>query len=362
MSTSVQGNIIKNTITQNTIPQNTIPQNTIPQNTIPQNTIPQNTIPQNTIPQNTIAEKLAGFISQNKIPHILFHGPSGCGKRTLVYKFVEDIYNNDKELIKNYTMFADCAHGKGIKFIREELKFFAKTNVNIQGPGHFKTIVLTNADKLTTDAQSALRRCIELFSHNTRFFIIVENKYSLLKPILSRLCDVFIGKSVYQQQSHKSLMKNSTVLASGQTHTTIRNKQINQSRGTCAPNYYKQNIAKLLDTSVIDKQRRKYLETEFNNLQERDKTHHIDNATIVKLVCKLYEKGYSGLDLMNYIDTTTSTEDVATESIFLLKKYELLVHYHKVKAEFRNEKIFMTFILSFFFIRSNAALENISFM
>jgi len=311
--------------------------------------------------QNTIAEKLAGFISQNKIPNILFHGPSGCGKRTLVYKFVEDIYHNDKELIKNYTMFADCAHGKGIKFIREELKFFAKTNVNIQGPGHFKTILLTNADKLTTDAQSALRRCIELFSHNTRFFIIVENKYSLLKPILSRLCDVFIGKSVYQPQCHKSLIKNSTVLASGVTHTTIRNKQINQSSVTSAPNYYKQTIAKLLDTSVIDKQRRKYLETEFNNLRESDKKNHIDNASIVKLVCKLYEKGYSGLDLMNYIDTTAST-DVATESVFLLKKYELLVHYHKVKAEFRNEKIFMTFILSFFFIRSNSDLENISFM
>ena len=135
-----------------------------------------------------IKDKLTYFIKENKIPHILFHGPSGSGKRTLVYSFVSDIYNNDKSLIKNYTMFADCAHGKGIKFIRDELKFFAKTNVNIKGTGHFKTIILTNADKLTTDAQSALRRCIELFSHNTRFFIIVENKYNLLKPILSRFC------------------------------------------------------------------------------------------------------------------------------------------------------------------------------
>ena len=41
-----------------------------------------------------------------------------------------------------------------------------------------------NADKLTIDAQSALRRLIELFSHTTRFFIIIEDKYKLLKPIL----------------------------------------------------------------------------------------------------------------------------------------------------------------------------------
>ena len=67
-----------------------------------------------------IKQKLAGFIEQNKIPHILFHGPSGSGKRTLVYNFVSDIYNNDKQLIHNYTMIEDCAHGKGIKFIRED--------------------------------------------------------------------------------------------------------------------------------------------------------------------------------------------------------------------------------------------------
>jgi DNA polymerase III delta prime subunit len=36
---------------------------------------------------------------------------------------------------------------------------------------------------LTIDAQSALRRCIEQFSFNTRFFIIIENKHKLLKPI-----------------------------------------------------------------------------------------------------------------------------------------------------------------------------------
>ena len=48
---------------------------------------------------------------------------------------------------------------------------------------------LKHADKLTIDAQSALRRCIELFSHTTRFFIIVEDKNKLLKPIISRFCN-----------------------------------------------------------------------------------------------------------------------------------------------------------------------------
>jgi DNA polymerase III delta prime subunit len=113
-----------------------------------------------------IYDKLDYFHKTNKIPHIIFHGSSGCGKRTIVDKFLNNIYNNDKQKLKTNVMFVNCAHGKGIKFIREELKFFAKTNIHQNNGVIFKTIVLLNADFLTIDAQSALRRCIELFSYN----------------------------------------------------------------------------------------------------------------------------------------------------------------------------------------------------
>ena len=89
-------------------------------------------------------------------------------------------------------MYVDCAHGKGIRFFRDQLKFFAKTNIQNKTNNMFKSIILFNADKLTMDAQSALRRCIEKYSHNTRFFIIAENKNLLLNPILSRFCSIYI--------------------------------------------------------------------------------------------------------------------------------------------------------------------------
>ena len=94
--------------------------------------------------------------------------------------------------MKSNIILVNCAHGKGIKFIRDELKFFAKSNIQSNQGILFKSIVLLNADFLTMDAQSALRRCIELFSMNTRFFIIVENKNKLLNPILSRFCEIYI--------------------------------------------------------------------------------------------------------------------------------------------------------------------------
>ena len=116
-----------------------------------------------------VKERLDKFISRNNIPHIIFHGPSGSGKRTILNDFINKIYDNDDKKKEKFTMFVDCAHGKGIKFIRDELKFFAKMNINNR-ESIFKSIILFNADYLTIDAQSALRRCIEKFSHTTTFF------------------------------------------------------------------------------------------------------------------------------------------------------------------------------------------------
>ena len=136
-----------------------------------------------------IKSKLDYFIKGNKIPHIVFHGPSGAGKRTILEYLIMNIYKNN-ENIKKYVMYINCAHGKGIRFIRDELKFFAKTNIQNKKGTIFKSIVLFNADKLTTDAQSALRRCIEQFSHTTRFFIVIDEYRKLLKPIISRFCNI----------------------------------------------------------------------------------------------------------------------------------------------------------------------------
>ena len=139
-----------------------------------------------------IKSKLNNFIEYKKIPNIIFHGVSGSGKKTILFDFLNQIYSGNKQYLQNYVMTVNCAHGKGIKFIREELKFFARTNIDLKEGNIFKSIILLNADKLTIDAQSALRRCIELFSHSTRFFIVIDDKYKLLRPILSRFCEIFI--------------------------------------------------------------------------------------------------------------------------------------------------------------------------
>ena len=73
---------------------------------------------------------------------------------------------------------------------------------------------------------------------------------------------------------------------------------------------------------------------------------------IIKFTTNLYEKGYSGLDLIHYIEQNKDIEP--------LRKSHLLITFHKVKHDFINEKLFILFIITF--IRSDDELENISFM
>ena len=87
-----------------------------------------------------IVKKLDYFLKIKKIPNIIFHGESGSGKNTLVSNFIDSIYQNDRTLIKSFVMYVNCAHGKGIKFIREELKFFAKTHINLKEGELFKVL------------------------------------------------------------------------------------------------------------------------------------------------------------------------------------------------------------------------------
>ena len=48
----------------------------------------------------TIKEKLNYFYEIHKIPNIIFHGPTGSGKRSIVNEFIHKIYDNDREKIK----------------------------------------------------------------------------------------------------------------------------------------------------------------------------------------------------------------------------------------------------------------------
>lgn len=247
-----------------------------------------------------IKEKLDRFLATKKIPHIIFHGSSGSGKMTLVYEFIRKIYGGNRQYMKSNVMIVNCSHGKGIKFIREELKFFAKTNIQTNVDVPFKTILLLNAHHLTIDAQSALRRCIELFSYNTRFFIIVENKNQLLNPILSRFCYIYV------------------------------------------PEYYNENeIVNLYQykrpeyIQVLKGEKQKFIAKKLGN------NGSVSKKPIDLMDCsnELYEEGISCLDFIEWMETQRQQWTANSFSAFMMK-------YHQMKTNFRCEKLLIFAMLA----------------
>lgn len=135
----------------------------------------------------------------NTIPHILFYGEQNSGKRELLNFLLNHIYTPEEK--KQYCMFIECATCKGIKFIRDDIKEFAKQQINNQLD--FKSIILYDAENLTNDAQYSLRRCIEIYSKTTRFFIVTSNKDKLINPICSRFVQLYIPKKESEPTKYK---------------------------------------------------------------------------------------------------------------------------------------------------------------
>ena len=79
----------------------------------------------------------------------------------------------------------------------------------------------------------------------------------------------------------------------------------------------------------------------------------IKDKDVLEISDILYEKGYSALDLVEYI------KDMKIDEV---KKYEYLVFIQKIKKEFREERLLMSCILHFLLKRLDYSLENISFM
>jgi len=273
-----------------------------------------------------IRDKLHSFYVSNRIPHIIFYGASGSGKQTIVNDFLREIYHGSETKLKANVMFVNCAHGKGIKFIREELKFFAKTNVQFNSGIWFKTIVLLNADHLTMDAQSALRRCIELFSHNTRFFIIVENKHKLLNPILSRFCEIYVPEYIDPGSGER---------------TNLHQWQIQR---TYPFHQEENNVAFSCLNGLL------LCEEE----GEGEKKREMDHSTMASVVSEMYENAISSYDFLAWVKASSLWTDY--------EKSNLCMCFSKIKPEFRCEKLLLMYLVDFLWNRPKADLRTVSFM
>ncbi|MFC5971762.1 replication factor C small subunit [Halomarina salina] len=134
--------------------------------------------------QEHIVERLESYIAKDDLPHLLFAGPAGVGKTTCATAIAKEVYGDDWR--ENF-LELNASDERGIDVVRDRIKNFARVSF---GGYDYRIIFLDEADALTSDAQSALRRTMEQFSNNTRFILSCNYSSQIIDPIQSR-CAVF---------------------------------------------------------------------------------------------------------------------------------------------------------------------------
>ena len=243
-------------------------------------------------------QNLKELHDKNNLPNLLLYGNNLIGKKTLLEQLLLYIYQNYKN-IENNTLILNCSLGKGnIKFIRENLRFFANTIIH-KNITNFKSIVLLNADSLTLDAQSALRRSIEIYN-NTRFFIVTANKSKIIRPILSRFCEIFCN------------INNLNIIYKSLAVNNSNNNKCNNKLAI---------IIKNLDIAM------------------KDLNTNSKNIVLLNYSSLIYNKGISANNLLEYFTNCSNFKSDFLKFVFFFDIY---------KKELRCEE-FLIFIILYFY-------------
>ncbi|TGO18128.1 hypothetical protein BTUL_0012g00730 [Botrytis tulipae] len=140
-------------------------------------------------------------LQSSNLPHMLFYGPPGTGKTSTVLALAKELYG--PELMKSRVLELNASDERGISIVREKVKDFARMQLSNPSPAYrqkypcppYKIIILDEADSMTQDAQSALRRTMETYSRITRFCLICNYVTRIIDPLASR-CSKFRFKSL----------------------------------------------------------------------------------------------------------------------------------------------------------------------
>lgn len=141
---------------------------------------------------------------------MLFYGPPGTGKTSTILALAKELYG--PEMFRSRVLELNASDERGISIVREKVKDFARMQLS-NPPLHYKDkypcppykiIILDEADSMTQDAQSALRRTMEAYSKITRFCLICNYVTRIIDPLASR-CSKFRFKSLDQGNAKKRL-------------------------------------------------------------------------------------------------------------------------------------------------------------
>uniref|UniRef100_A0A3P8TXQ2 Replication factor C subunit 3 n=1 Tax=Amphiprion percula TaxID=161767 RepID=A0A3P8TXQ2_AMPPE len=156
------------------------------------------------------ATQLKNLVQCGDFPHLLVYGPSGAGKKTRIMCLLRELYGAgvEKLRIEHQTIVAPSkkkieintiasnyhlevnpsdAGNQDRVVIQELIKTVAQSQqIQSSTQREFKVVLLTEVDRLTKDAQHALRRTMEKYMATCRLILCSTSTSKVIGPIRSR--------------------------------------------------------------------------------------------------------------------------------------------------------------------------------
>lgn len=161
-----------------------------------------------------VASRLFYLYEQKNLPHIILSGPVNSGKKNIIKLFLEllfdievnEVHNNKYDIITSsnkkreiiisqskYHIIFESDYTNQDKYVLQQvIKQYVNTKSihDFINKLPFKIVLIHNTDKLTINAQAALRRSMEMYSNDIRFIMICNNLTRIIDPLKSR-CHIF---------------------------------------------------------------------------------------------------------------------------------------------------------------------------
>lgn len=161
----------------------------------------------------------------NNLTHLIVNGKNGSGKRSLIKCLIKELYGNVKT---EKTLFNVNTYGNKIdevllekspyhiivkpnnsafdKYVLQDIiKNFAQiTTINSHASYNYKLVIIDCIDKLSRQAQNALRRTMEEYMGNCKFIFICYQLHRIIEPLKSR-CSLILVKNPSEDDIFKTL-------------------------------------------------------------------------------------------------------------------------------------------------------------